>query len=231
MRRGAVSNRTGEGVIAIDRLLKRDALGSVTLVIDAVACVRRDTAGARFWLRPLARRLAAREAAALATASGIEGVPRLLTFDGHRLLRGYVDGSPMHEARPRSPAYFTAALTLLRQLHRRGIAHNDVAKEANWLCTPDGRPALVDFQLAWLSARRGRVFRSLAREDIRHLLKHKRTYLPERLTARQRAMLADPSAATRVWRAAVKPCYRFVTRRLLGWEERDGPLERRDAGR
>ena len=231
MRRGAISNRAEGGLIADERLLKRDALGSVSLVVGAVSCVRRDTRRAGFWLRPLARRLAAREAAALSAAEGIEGVPRLLQFDGRTLLRAYVDGRPMHEARPRSPVYFAAALTLLRRLHRGGIAHNDLAKEANWLCTPNGRPALVDFQLAWRSARRGRLFRSLAREDLRHLLKHKQTYLPERLTARQRAMLADPSVTTRFWRAAIKPCYRFVTRRLLGWEERGGPWERQGSRR
>ncbi len=92
----------------------------------------------------------------------------------------------MQLARPQDPAYFRAARALLARLHRRGIAHNDLAKEPNWLVTPDGRPALVDFQLALVAPRRGRLFRILGREDIRHLLKHKRSYCPERLTARER---------------------------------------------
>jgi len=191
-------------------------------------CVRRDSGDSRFVLRPLARRLARREAAALAAAEGVRGVPRLITFDGQAVLRTFIDGAPMHEARPTSPAYFRDALRLLAALHRRGIAHNDLAKEANWLCTPDGRAALVDFQVAVLRPRRGALFRALAREDLRHLLKHKRTYLPQRLTARQRALLERPGPLARAWARVVKPPYRFVTRTLLGWPERRGPEERRE---
>src|SRR5690554_4064955 len=205
------------------RPLKKDALGTVCVVQRAAPtgprrlCVRRDTAAARAWLRPLARHLARREAAALRAASGLRGVPALVEFDGRAVLRGYVDGLPMHEAAPASPEYFRSALRLLAALHRRGIAHNDLAKEANWLCTPDGRAALVDFQVAVISRRRGRLFRMLAREDLRHLLKHKRTYLPHRLTARERALLARPGPLAKAWALAVKPPYRFVTRVLLRW--------------
>lgn len=189
--------------------------------------VRRDTADAKRWLQPIARRLVRREAAALAAASGIDGVPQLIAYDGRSVLRGYIDGRPMHEARPASSEYFAAARKLLAALHRRGIAHNDLAKEANWLVTPDGEAAVVDFQVAVVSRRRGRLFRRLAYEDLRHWLKHKRTYLPERLTARQRAVLDRPTILTRAFRVLVKPPYRFVTRTVLGWQERVGPAERR----
>ncbi|MFO7285960.1 MAG: serine/threonine protein kinase [Gammaproteobacteria bacterium] len=217
------------------RPLKKDALGEVRIVQHPHPacvkglCVERDTAAARAWLRPLARRLARREAAALRAADGLRGVPRLIGFDGRSVLRGYIEGLPMYEAVPRSPEYFRSALRLLAALHRRGIAHNDAAKEANWLCTPDGEAALVDFQVAMTSRRRGRVFRALAYEDLRHLLKHKRTYLPERLTARQRAVLARRGPLAMLWTLLVKPPYRFVTRVLLGWPERVGPRERQDA--
>jgi hypothetical protein len=66
----------------------------------------------------------------------------------------------------------------------------------------------------------------LAREDLRHLLKHKRHYLPQSLTARERAILASPSLLARACRRIAKPPYVFVTRRLLGWPERSGPAER-----
>jgi hypothetical protein len=66
----------------------------------------------------------------------------------------------------------------------------------------------------------------LAHDDLRHLLKHKRQYLPEHLTARQRAILAQPSPLSRAWRATGKPIYLFVTRRLLGWADREGAGDR-----
>ncbi len=208
---------------AAPRLLKADQLGRIERIeIDGRSFVRRDVAAARWWARAFARRAAAREARALGRLAGLEGVPALLAWDGRELLRGYIDGLPMQEARPVARAYYREALRLLAALHRRGVAHNDLAKEPNWLVRPDGRPALVDFQIAWTCDRRNRLFRLLAREDIRHLLKHKRSYCPEALSARQRAILARPSPPARIWRATGKRLYKLIVRRLFGYWDNEG---------
>jgi len=189
--------------------------------------VERDTGGARWWTAWLARSLCRREARALARLDGLPGTPRLLHADRRMLRREWIDGRPMQLAEPRDPAYFRAARALLVRLHRRGIAHNDLAKEPNWLVTPGGLPALVDFQLALVAPRRGRLFRTLGREDIRHLLKHKRSYCPAALTARERRILATPSALARGWAATGKRAYTFVTRRVIGWSDREGAGDRK----
>jgi RIO-like serine/threonine protein kinase len=209
-------------------LLKRDLFGTVRLetAADGSRRVVRDTAGSRWWARRLAGWLARREVAALRHAAGTPAVPRVLESGHGRVVREWIEGEPMQRARPRDPRYFREALRLVRRLHARRIAHNDLAKEPNWLVTPDGLPALVDFQLASVARRRGRLFRLLAHDDVRHLLKHKRSYLPERLTARQRRILATPSLVTRAWRATGKRLYVFVTRRLLGWRDREGAGDR-----
>jgi predicted Ser/Thr protein kinase len=210
------------------RELKSDLFGTVWLgEAGGSEFVLRDTAGARWWTAWLARCLCRREARALARLGGLSGTPRLLAATRGTLRRAWIAGRPMQLARPRDPAYFRAARALVARLHRRGVAHNDLAKEPNWLVTPEGAPALVDFQLAVVSPRRGRMFRSLAREDLRHLLKHKRSYCPERLTARERRILATPSAASRLWMATGKPAYTFVTRRVFGWADREGAGDRR----
>ncbi|HEU0224686.1 MAG TPA: hypothetical protein VFR29_04585 [Steroidobacteraceae bacterium] len=209
-------------------LLKADLFGSVWRTEDrGRSLVIRDAGGARWWLSPLARRLCRREAAALARLDGLPGVPRLLGVNRRGLRREWIEGRPMQLARPCNAGYFRAARRLVSALHRRGVAHCDLAKEPNWLVTPTGAPALVDFQLALVAPRRGRLFRLLAREDLRHLLKHKRTYCPERLTARERAILATPGLTSRLWMATGKPVYLFVTRRLLGWSDREGAGDRR----
>ncbi len=189
--------------------------------------VARDTRGARWWTAWLARSLCRREARALARLDGMPGTPRLLHADRQTLRREWIEGRPMQLARPGDPAYFRAARALLVRLHRRGIAHNDLAKEPNWLVTPGGEPALVDFQLAFVSTRRGRLFRTLGREDIRHLLKHKRSYCPAGLTARERRILATPSALSRAWMATGKRAYTFLTRRVFGWSDREGAGDRK----
>jgi predicted Ser/Thr protein kinase len=210
--------------------LKRDHFGAVFLVHDATGQpvhVCRDTRLARTWALPLARWLARREARALTRLAGIDAVPRLIGFRAGRLTRGWIDGAPMQKAKPDDPAYYRAALQLLRRLHARRVVHNDLAKEPNWLVTPSGRPALVDFQLAWTARRRGRLFRALAHDDLRHLLKHKRSYLPARLTARERRILATPSLPSRLWMRTGKQVYLFITRRILHWADREGAGDRR----
>jgi RIO-like serine/threonine protein kinase len=207
--------------------LKRDVFGTVTLVRTADGLqVRRDTRSARWWAAGLARSLAKREAKALAAAGEVPDIPRLISWDGRVLVRSWLEGQPMHQAKPGNPEYFRAALALVRKLHTAGVVHNDLAKEPNWLVGPDGRPALVDFQLAMRPRYRGRLFRMLAWDDLRHLLKHKRSYCPASLTARQRAVLARRSPVAALWARTGKPLYRFVTRGLLGWSDREGAGDR-----
>ena len=210
-------------------LLKADELGRIEIVErDGVRMIRRDIAAARWWARSFARRAAAREARALRQLDAIDGVPALLGWDGHELLRGYIGGAPMQQAQPRDRGYYRDALRLLARLHRLGIVHNDLAKEPNWLVRGDGSPALVDFQIAWTRGRRGRLFRLLAREDLRHLLKHKRTYCPDALSARQRAILAAPAPHSRLWRATGKRLYKLIARRLFGYWDNEGKGRVRD---
>jgi RIO-like serine/threonine protein kinase len=209
------------------KLLKTDVFGQVGIgVADGNPAILRDSRSARWWARGLARRLLAREARALAALEGIDGVPRLLRAGRDTLSRSYLEGLPMQEARPSEPAYFRRASRLLRRLHRAGVVHNDLAKEPNWLVTATREPAVIDFQLAWYAPRRGPLFRMLAREDLRHLLKHKRTYCAAHLTRRERAILDHPSIPSRAWMVTGKPVYLFVTRRVLGWADREGAGDR-----
>lgn len=207
--------------------LKRDVFGTVTLVrgADGLA-VRRDTGCARWWVTWLARWLALREAKALAAAAAVPDIPRLISWDGRVLVRTWLEGRPIHQARPADPAYFRAALALVRKLHASDVVHNDLAKEPNWLVLPDGRPAMVDFQLGWATRRRGPMFRLLGREDLRHALKHKRRYCAAALSGRERAILGQRGWPSRVWRATGKKVYLFATRRLLGWADREGAADR-----
>ncbi|MEE8546280.1 MAG: serine/threonine protein kinase [Alphaproteobacteria bacterium] len=193
---------------------------------EAVPLVRRDVGYSRWWLRPVALYLANREAKALRALEGFAGVPRLVSWRHRILLRSWIPGRPMNEAMPTDQAYYAAGIKFLSRLHRTGIAHNDLAKAPNWLVTPEGLPAVVDFQLASIHRKRNWYFRMLAREDLRHLLKLKHWYCPENLTARQRRIVETPSLPSRIWMATFKRLYNFVTRRVIGWEDREGARDR-----
>ena len=95
----------------------------------------------------------------------------------------------------------------------RGIFPKDsdgrnLMKDAHFLL------GLTVFALVWL--------RLLAREDLRHLLKHKRTYCPQALTPVEKRLLRRRSWVRELWFATGKPVYRFITRKLLRWEDNEG---------
>ncbi len=174
-----------------------------------------------WWSRLLAYELFRRERRALAVAGPLGIAPPLLYAGRRVLVRGWIDGVPLHIAKPYGDAaYFRAAKAALRALHRAGIAHNDLAKEQNWLYA-DSRSYLTDFQLAAGFRRRGFLFRLARYEDLRHLLKHKRRYAPDALTAAERRVLARKTFLTRAWMATGKKIYYAVTRGL-NFTDREG---------
>ena len=113
--------------------------------------------------------------------------------DGSALVRGFIDGVALHLAKPHGDlAYFRSAKAALRQLHRAGICHNDLAKEQNWLRGSDGRAYLTDFQLA------------ACFNDAQPAVPHRRLRGPA-ASAQAQAQLcargADADASARSWRA------------------------------
>ena len=209
--------------------LKKDLFGAVSLVrrrADGELYARRDTLASSRGLRWLARWLAAREARALMALNDQANVPRLLRWESGVLERSWLKGEPLQVNRPHDRHYYRQALRLVRSMHRQGVAHNDLAKEPNWLVTPDGQPALIDFQLATVSKRRGALFRMLAREDLRHLLKLKLGYCPAAMTRRQMQILSRPGPVSKMWMATGKTVYVWITRKLLGWADREGAGDR-----
>ena len=200
-------------------VLKRDVFstierGSFRTETGEVDAVLRRLDDVPWWSRAVAAALFRRERRALAVAGPLGIAPPLLYAGRRVLVRGWIDGVALHIAKPDGDAaYFRAAKTALRALHRAGVTHNDLAKEQNWLYA-NGRPYLTDFQLAVLFRRRGLLFRIARYEDLRHLLKHKRRYAPGALTGSERRLLARKSLVTRVWMATGKRLYYAITRGL-----------------
>ena len=176
-----------------------------------------------WWSFLLARHLFARERKALTLAKGLNVGPELLWAGRRALVRGFIDGVALHLAKPHGDvAYFRSAKEALRRMHRAGICHNDLAKEQNWLRGTDGRCYVTDFQLAACFKSRTRLFRIAAYEDLRHMLKHKRSYAPEALTPKERKILARKSLVASVWLKTGKKLYQAITRGLFNFRDREG---------
>src|ERR1700748_3496811 len=209
-------------------LLKRDVFSTVERgrfrsdngEVDAVL---RRLDQVPWWSYIPARHLFARERRALTLARDLDVGPELLWAGRRALVRGFINGVALHQAKPIGDvAYFRSAKLALRKLHRAGICHNDLAKEQNWLRGSDGQAYVTDFQLAACFRSRSRLFRIAAYEDIRHLLKHKRSYAPEALTAVEKRILSKKSLPTRIWMATGKRVYRGITRGVFGFIDREG---------
>ena len=219
----ALSARWTEGV-----LLKRDVFSTVERgrfrsEAGEVDAVLRRLDQVPWWSYLPARHLFARERRALTKARGLDVGPELLWCGRQALARGFIDGVALHLAKPfGDTAYFRSAKLALRRLHRAGICHNDLAKEQNWLRGSDGCAYLTDFQLAACFETRSRLFRIAAYEDLRHLLKHKRSYAPEALTPMERKILARKSFVASLWLKTGKKVYRAITRGLFNFTDREG---------
>jgi hypothetical protein len=218
-----LSARWTEGV-----LLKRDVFSTVErgrFRSDAgeVDAVLRRLDQVPWWSYIPARHLFGRERRALGLARELRVGPELLWAGRQALVRGFIDGVALHLAKPVGDvAYFRSAKQALHKLHRAGICHNDLAKEQNWLRGSDGCAYVTDFQLAACFRTRNRLFRIAAYEDIRHLLKHKRSYAPDALTPKERKILARKSLVASVWLMTGKKVYRAITRGLFNFTDREG---------
>ena len=207
-------------------VLKRDVFSTVErghFRVDAgeVDAVLRRLDEVPWWSFGVAYLLFRRERRALKIAGPLGVAPQLLFAGRRALVRSWIDAVPLHIAKPHGDAaYFRSAKKALRTLHRAGISHNDLAKEQNWLYA-DGRAYLTDFQLASCFRSRNRLFRIACYEDLRHLLKHKRRYAPEALTATEKRVLARKSLITRAWMATGKKAYYAITRGL-NFTDREG---------
>jgi len=214
------------------REFKRDLFGRIELVRDGRGLfVRRVARASMPGVGWLARRLLARERRALAALADVPGVASLVEREARAELleRGYVEGVPLCLAEHLPRDYFERLEELVRALHARGVCHNDLHKEGNVLVGSDGRPALVDFQLASVHARRGAAFEARAREDLRHVWKHRSFYLAALGESDPLAGRAPRrGAVAELWRRFGKPVYRALTRpawlraRLASGEPRRG---------
>ena len=137
------------------------------------------------------RMMAAYEAAVLRRVQDVPGVPRLRgRYGSTGLVRDYVPGTPLTRDSQVDGEFFSRLMATLEELHRRGIAYVDLEKPENILIGEDGRPYLIDFQVAFNVPERylgGTLpFRWMRRQfqgaDLYHARKHMRRLMSARLS-------------------------------------------------
>jgi RIO-like serine/threonine protein kinase len=168
----------------------------------------------------IGRWLCRREMRFYRTLSSLPNVPRLLGSLGRSaFVHSYVPGRPLARDVAIPDRFFAGLRQVLEQVHRRGIAYADANKCPNMLLGDDGLPYLIDFQISWDLYELGNNainrwwLARLQREDLYHLLKHKRRLRPDELTEQEHALIRQPSALIRLHRWISKPY--FLIRRAL----------------
>jgi len=129
------------------------------------------------------------------TLAGVPGVPRWMgRVEGGGYAIQFIEGRPLDHQPPPPKGFFDELRKLFEAVHKHGVAYCDSNKRSNILIGADGRPWLVDYQLAFRGpAFAPRLLRPIVRaafehmcvKDIYHLYKHKRRMAPDELTAEE----------------------------------------------
>lgn len=186
-----------------------------------------------------ARRLAGREADHLERLADVRGVPELIARpDAWSFQRQWIDGNDVRELAEVPDELFPRLRELVAEIHARGVAYADLAKEDNVVVdAATGEPWLVDFQISiHTDSPLGFLVPRLQAADRYYVARHVRNRRPDQLTDEDRRLLRDGRGLVRrLHRTLVKKPYNLVTRRLVrSWSgagegrREDEPRGRRD---
>jgi len=169
-----------------------------------------------------------------AALAGVEGVPRWAgSISPTAFAIEFVEAVPLDHLPAPPPGFFDALAAIMRQIHARHVAYMDANKRSNILVSPQGRPFLVDFQLAFrwrrglpwpLGAIHGAITRGVQRWDIYHIYKHKRRLAPQELTAEEDE-LSRRRGLLHFLHRKIGKAWRGGRRRFLRHQVRSGRLE------
>ncbi len=176
----------------------------VRATIDGAEWTVKDFSSRAWWVRNLfGRWLLRRELRALEKLAGIEGVPaQAFRVDSCAIAARFVPGVTLDRA-PReqmNEAFFLELEALFRAVHARGLVHLDSRGSSNLLATPQGRPAVIDFQAALRTALLPPPLRGLLeRIDMGGVYKNWLRHAPGSLDAERRAEYERSTRLRRLW--------------------------------
>lgn len=194
-------------------------------------------------LRPLAAWISRREYTIYQLVADIPGVPALGPRYGPRgYFHRFIEGKTLYEIERQiieyyhvasghpvfasaetmlPPDFFKQLKAIMHEVHRRRIFYADLNKRGNIICSMDGKPYLIDFQIClpiptrhgWFGSLTERIFQRLKGEDLYHLFKHKKTFQPQLMTEAEQ-QLAQRSTLNKRYQQLLWQPY-IVLKRLI----------------
>ncbi|HBP87920.1 MAG TPA: hypothetical protein DD706_09510 [Nitrospiraceae bacterium] len=196
------------------------------------------------WMfRPLAGWISRREYRIYQMVADLPGIPALGPRYGtrgyfHRFIEGHTlheierhlqeqfhvmmgDPAIAHYETSLAPDFFDQLRGIVQAVHRRRIFYADLNKRGNIICSREGKPYLIDFQICLpvpirqgcMGALTERIFQRLIREDLYHLYKHKKTFQPQVVSETEKRMAQRSNLNRRYGRYLWRPY--IVLKRLI----------------
>ncbi len=174
------------------------------VTIDGADWTVKDFAARAGWVRNLVGRLLLRrELRTLQRLAGLDGVPaQAFRVDAFAIAACFVPGVTLDKAVPGrlDAAFFVALEALFRDMHARGVVHLDSRGSSNLLLTPQGRPAVIDFQAALRTTLLPPPLRRLLeRIDMGGVYKNWLRHAPGTLDAARAAEYERSTRLRRLW--------------------------------
>jgi RIO-like serine/threonine protein kinase len=159
---------------------------------NGARAVVKDYSSNRFWYRnTIGRFLLWRESKAYRRLNGLRGVPTCYrVIDGLALITEEIAGrniEGLENEERLSEKFFDRLQELVKDVHRRGLAHCDLKRAPNILLGPDERPYIVDWS-ASISKREfrffplNRVYQRFLEDDQNAITKMRLRHCPESVT-------------------------------------------------
>ncbi len=178
----------------------------------------------RFFLLPmrwLGRLSAKHEIRLYNMLHDIDGIPEFISaVNDTGFAHEFIRGQPLKRNSAVDDDFFDNLEYLLKQIHKRNVAYVDMNKSENIILGNDGKPYLIDFQISYaprnipiLSSITTFILRQLQKEDLYHLLKHKRRIRPDLLSQRDIINSYNRSIPIKIHRFISKPY--FLIRRFI----------------
>jgi hypothetical protein len=168
-----------------------------------------------------------REFRILSALEDVDHVPKpVCTYGRNGLIYRYIEGQSLDERPLLADSFFAQLEHLLRTIHQKNVCYMDLNKRGNILVGRDGHPSIIDFQISlylgkkWLSL----LLKTLQKEDMYHLQKHKRRFRPDQMSAEEYAGSRRKSLLIRIHRCLAYP-FRRCRRIVLAGLYRRGILE------
>ena len=126
--------------------------------------------------------------------SDVQAVPRFLgRFGKHGFIHEYIEGHELHKGEQVADDFFETLYAAIDTIHQRKMAYVDLEKCENVLVGDDGKPYLIDFQIAYHLPRKygGELWpirwlrRRLQQSDLYHLRKLQRRTRPDQLSEQE----------------------------------------------